>query len=307
MRTLSLVLVTLIWQAVGGMGLSQEQRSAGIRPTIRIQITFAEFSSTDNLSPLESIQDAEDPTAMVAHFAEQGLLVSKFEANLYGVADEKTTLSIQDTIPIKVGQTVGGRGGPGGFTQSQFINQNFGTMISVVPRLNDEGNIELTYTFERSRPVYQKEAAEGQDGSEQPAAGIPTPRPSSFTAGSTIVIPAQQTVVAGGTGSVKVGDQRQVEKNHMVLLLSAKVLGGSGRSNKIAQEVPPTDRKPIKNIHLRHAAAATAADVLRDVLKGEPIEIAVDERTNSLILKGSAEATEIAEALLLKIDEGESR
>ena len=63
----------------------------------------------------------------------------------------------------------------------------------------------------------------------------------------------------------------------------------------------PVDQ--LKIVQLKHAAAAALANVLHDTFAREPIRIAVDERTNSLLLRGSPERLEAVLALVARLDE----
>jgi hypothetical protein len=59
----------------------------------------------------------------------------------------------------------------------------------------------------------------------------------------------------------------------------------------------------FKVFSLRHSRATDAARVLREVLGGAATRLAVDERTNSLLVFADDETIKIVEALMMKLDE----
>ena len=68
------------------------------------------------------------------------------------------------------------------------------------------------------------------------------------------------------------------------------------------RELPPLKDAEIKFFSLKFVKAAQAADTIGTLLGREPVRIAIDDRTNSLIVVGKAESLTIIEALLSRLD-----
>ena len=66
-------------------------------------------------------------------------------------------------------------------------------------------------------------------------------------------------------------------------------------------QLPPGSMTKV--FSLRHSQAAESARVLSEILGGQPLRIAVDERTNSLIVMADEETGKMVEALLLRLDQ----
>jgi hypothetical protein len=67
--------------------------------------------------------------------------------------------------------------------------------------------------------------------------------------------------------------------------------------------LPPLEEADIKVFSLRHVNAVQAAQTIDSLLGPGPVRVAVDERTNSLIVAGKSESLTVIEALLMRLDE----
>lgn len=70
-----------------------------------------------------------------------------------------------------------------------------------------------------------------------------------------------------------------------------------------AQEQIPLEGAEIKVFTLRRAKASEAGDTIAALLGSGRVRVALDERTNALIVAGNAEALSMIEALLMRLDE----
>jgi hypothetical protein len=70
-----------------------------------------------------------------------------------------------------------------------------------------------------------------------------------------------------------------------------------------SRELPPLDEAEIKVFALRNARAVQAAEIVDSLLGAGVVRVAIDERTNSLIVAGNGDSLKVIEALLLRIDE----
>jgi hypothetical protein len=80
--------------------------------------------------------------------------------------------------------------------------------------------------------------------------------------------------------------------------LTAKLTESESRN-----ALPPLEEADIKVFSLRHVNAVQAAQTIDSLLGPGPVRVAVDERTNSLIVAGKSESLTVIEALLLRLDE----
>jgi type II secretory pathway component GspD/PulD (secretin) len=85
------------------------------------------------------------------------------------------------------------------------------------------------------------------------------------------------------------------------------VLTATAAETKAAAAAPAADRAEaaIKVFSLTKARAADLAKAIRPLLEGQPIVIAVDERSNSIIAQGTVEQLDIARALIFRLDGAE--
>jgi hypothetical protein len=67
---------------------------------------------------------------------------------------------------------------------------------------------------------------------------------------------------------------------------------------------PPVPGRPlgVKVFQLKHADAQRTADILTAILNGRGARLAVDDRTNSVVLASDAATAELARALIARLD-----
>jgi len=81
------------------------------------------------------------------------------------------------------------------------------------------------------------------------------------------------------------------------------------RKDLQAQPAAPGAKAEVRVFLLKNAAAAEAAKVLTQIFRGDKptLAIAADERTNSLVIRGSADDLAVAEAVLQRLDDAPAR
>jgi hypothetical protein len=72
-----------------------------------------------------------------------------------------------------------------------------------------------------------------------------------------------------------------------------------------ARELPPLEEAEIKIFSLQHVQAGDAAKVIEALLGQRQNRVALDERTNSLVVAGKSEMLEMVEAVLMRLDASE--
>jgi type II secretory pathway component GspD/PulD (secretin) len=197
-------------------------------------------------------------------------------------------LQFGERVPVVTGRNRGGFGGAGG-DSAIYTQASVGTMITAVARI-DGGDVIADIKFERSSVAGRP--AEAADANAAPQ-------------GTNTV--SVQTTVRAKTGEPLLVGGRQTggkEAGQTWLVLTASV--AAARPEAVPEPKPAAAKGPVdelKIVQLKHAAAAALANVLHDTFAREPIRIAVDERTNSLLLRGSPERLEAVLALVARLDE----
>ena len=99
---------------------------------------------------------------------------------------------------------------------------------------------------------------------------------------------------------IQISNRRICQVTWAASLLLA--LSGRGRAQ---EPTPPAPERTIKVFQLANARAGQLVEVLESVVQEG--RLAVDERTNSILLSGDAETARIAEALIEKLDSQETK
>ncbi|HZN35690.1 MAG TPA: secretin N-terminal domain-containing protein, partial [Pirellulaceae bacterium] len=165
-----------------------------------------------------------------------------------------------------------------------------GTMISAVSRVEADGSIVSDLKFERSL-VTPRRQPEGGD----PAAITPQGT-ASVNVRTTVRARPGEPVLVGGRQH---GSGKDAAQTWLVLTASVAPRA-AGEKPKAAAAAGPEEE--LKIVQLKNASAPALATVLASVFQRE-FRIAVDERTNSLLLRGSPERLVIAVALIARLDE----
>jgi hypothetical protein len=103
----------------------------------------------------------------------------------------------------------------------------------------------------------------------------------------------------------QIEQQRKVLQNELQQLDSMKVhlaTEMAGRQRPQEREALPADAT-TKIYSLRNSQASAMARVLDNVLGGKNLRMAVDERTNSLVVVAEQDTNQVVEALLLRLDQ----
>jgi type II secretory pathway component GspD/PulD (secretin) len=228
----------------------------------------------------------EMTAAKIMELEKQGKLDSLTRVKLSVVENVPGMVQYGDTVSIVTGRV---EGFPGRGQQSAFSRQNVGTMVSATARVEADGSIIIELNAERSGLVKPKPAAEG-DAQAEP------PKISQLTSRTTVRVASGKPVIVGGQQSAT-GN----ESVHSYMVLTASVAGGAK-----AAAAPRADARQvavIKVFTLVHARASDVIKAIRPILEGQPIVLAADERTNSVIAHATDEHLEIAAALIQRLDQ----
>ena len=228
----------------------------------------------------------EMTAAKILELEKQGKLDSLTRVKLSVVENVPGMVQYGDTVSLVTGRTDGfpGRGG-----QAAFSRQNVGTMVSATARVEADGSIIIELNAERSGLVKPKPAAEG-DAQAEPQ------KISQLTSRTTVRVASGKPVIVGGQQSAT-GN----ESVHSYMVLTASFAEGAK-----AAAAPQADARPVailKVFSLSHARATDVLKAIRPILEDEPIVLAADERTNSVIAQATNRHLEKAEALIQRLDE----
>jgi hypothetical protein len=99
--------------------------------------------------------------------------------------------------------------------------------------------------------------------------------------------------------------QLAAEREHQLAEMAQRLEEAMRQLTELEQsrELPPLDEAEIKVFALRNARAVQAAEIVDSLLGAGIVRVAIDERTNSLIVAGNGDSLKVIEALLMRIDE----
>jgi type II secretory pathway component GspD/PulD (secretin) len=260
--------------------LQGQEAKAGT--TIQLDLLVADVSAA-------ALGEGEVTAAKLLDLSQKGKLDSAARIRLSVLEDQQASAHFSEAVPVESGRTFGqgGQGGPR--SVPTYITQNFGTRVDLTARVEQDGMIVLQLQAERTRLIANRPA-----GEEAGAANI---------AARTTQARVQTTTRAKSGTPAIVGSQQSSVGNetiHTYFVLTSSVPEGG----KTAEAAPPLVTKVFA---LSHARASEMAKTLLPILEGQRITLAADERTNSLIVHGSADVLDVASALISRLDEAQAR
>jgi type II secretory pathway component GspD/PulD (secretin) len=276
MRYIPMFLVAAAILIVVKTGRCQERAAAG-RP-VAVEVLFADVSAA-------AAGEGELTAAKIVELAAQGKLESAMKIKLSLIENQQGSIQFGETVPLVTGrQTVpegfpGGRGGG-----STYSMQNLGTTVEATSRIEQDGTIAVQLSAEQSRLPKPRPPAEG----DAPPA-IESRRIAQTTARTTVRVTSGKPEIVGGQATTSADSSV-----HSYIVLTATVPEGA--------KAAAAPESMLKMFALRNAQAADLVLVIRTVLRNEPLTVAVDERSNSLVINGPPDSLSIVEALLVRLD-----
>jgi len=255
---------------------------------IAIDLVIADVGPVDKA---EAAPDDKDVPARVRDLEKQGKLARMTRMRLTTISEQVAMAQFGERVPLATGRTFGGRGGAaaaalvgggGGALEgpTSYTYQNIGTLINVVPKVEGD-RVIMECSVECTRLAPRKPATDKPEGSFEPTALETIQAKSAVTvkSGETVLLTGKQSSGADGI-------------TRTYVLVTATI-----------QDPGRKDAASIKIMTLVHAKAIGVAETLRDILGKTSLRISVDERTNSVVARGSAEDLEICEGIALRLDE----
>jgi type II secretory pathway component GspD/PulD (secretin) len=184
-----------------------------------------------------------------------------------------------ERVSVVTGHTsFGGRG-----SQNVTAQENLGTMVSVTARVDQDDSILMEFQAEQTRLAPTAARAEGENA-DRPAE---LPRTTTIATKSTLRIPQGKSVVAGSKTM-----RTPQGMTHTWILVSAH-----------AEAAAPEAESVLKIMALKHAQGEAIAGLLAGVFPTANYRVAVDARTNSLIISGSPAVLEKVVPLIAELDQ----
>jgi type II secretory pathway component GspD/PulD (secretin) len=290
MRVANTVVGAVLTLTLAAYAFAQET-GAKSQKVVTMHIVIATHTGSEAELDLKS---AEDVSARLDELLSSGTITSLTRATLTALDQRPAILQITDRVPVASSRVFrGGRGGEGGggFGQLTYMEQATGTQVSATPQVQPDGSVIVEFQVEKSRLLPQTPSATA--GGEAAAVEVPPPGMSTLSAQTTVGIAPGATVVVGGFQFA--GDE---PSSPAFILLSAEVAGGTSSTAQAAEELPK-----LIAFSLENASANLVAPVLAEVFAGRDLQIAVDERTNRLLVRAGEDDMHELEALLRLLDE----
>jgi type II secretory pathway component GspD/PulD (secretin) len=120
-----------------------------------------------------------------------------------------------------------------------------------------------------------------------------------LSAQSTVRIPKGEAVVVSASQSAAERDSRET-----LVLISASVAPAGSAASAADKSAAANEEKTLQVYALRNAEARQTAELLRSIASS-PLQVGVDLRTNSLIVRTADENRAEIEALLMRLDSEE--
>ncbi|MBC7857021.1 MAG: hypothetical protein IAF94_26625 [Pirellulaceae bacterium] len=254
----------------GGPLRRHENPPAG-RP-ISVEVVVAETPVSGN--------GKEMSAEKIAELEKAGKLVSLFRYWVSLVENQPSELHFGERVQVVVGRAnlAGGRG-----MQETSAYENVGTKLRVLGRIEGD-SILVQLEMDQTRLVPPPAKAEGEAG-ETPS----RPHTTTTSYQSTLAVPSGNTIVAGGKET-----QNERGKVQTWLLVSGSADGAK----------PVADEESITKIfRLINANADSLATILQGIFREDNVQIGVDARTNSLVVRGDAKTHEIVFSIIVALDE----
>jgi type II secretory pathway component GspD/PulD (secretin) len=260
--------------------------------TVSLSVTIA--SSADAALSLD--RDASELLQAVAELEKKQTLAHLTRIKLTALEDQPAQFQFGETTAVIVGRSItGGFGssrGPDGtpirsapMSVPNYQHQQTGTILMVTPRVAENG-VLVEVTLEQSR--YDKSRPASDDLNAAP------PDKPMINVKSTVLVPRDAPVVLGGFDRTTGGVTERT-----VVLLTASAAGppvAAAKSNPTTQ---------LKVFSLQRIDATAAQKSLEKLFADKDFTLAIDERSNSVLMKGNAEDLAVVEAILLRLDQVE--
>ncbi len=245
--------------------------------------------------------DADKIALRIKELQTQGKVAGYSKVRLSSVEGHPASAQFGERSSVMTGRMARGGGAPGGgpgggaFAAS-YSQVDMGTLVQVVSKIDENGDILLELQVEKSG-LARAPQAEGDPPADGAAAATP-PKTVTITAKSMLRLQNGQTRVAYGMDNSSAKDGPET-----LILVTAWF--DAAAAARAAERAAIEGQAELKVYQLKHSTAVNTAKVLTAVFREKSLRISADERTNSVIVQGLPAQLAAIEALLQKLDEEE--
>lgn len=283
--------VGLVWSVLAAQGLRAEDDASPAR-VVSVEVVIAEYTTPGKADPVAGLGASDKSAAdRLKQLAAQGQLGVVTQVRLSSLERQVASLQVGETTPVATGRTIRGGGPPGGGFPAtvNYSMVNVGTLVRVTPHVDERGAIVLALEIDRSR-LAAKAKAEGAVDPE-PARTV------SITAKSTLLVPPGQTVLLSGAREFA-----NDTTTDLLILVSGQVSETPQAKPKAAATSRNTPAKTLNLLPLHQIRATDAAQRINETLGQRDLSVAVEERTNSLLVLGDAAGLQAVKVLIAELD-----
>jgi type II secretory pathway component GspD/PulD (secretin) len=271
---------------LGGVGVlaAAEKEAAGKQ--VEIQVVIADVAAKDRPGEEAIAQSAEKVLALVRQLEEQGKLEACSRVRLATLERQAATVQFGERRAVVAGrrQAPGDRGFSG-FAQSSTM-ENLGVLVTATPEVAEDGSITVDLQIEKTR------LSEPPANDARPDADAPAPRTLSALTRARVRIEEGQAVAPGGV----VQSSTAKDQVSTLIVVTARTIGPDAR------RTADSGRRTFQVYALTYSHAATVLGTLKIIFDHKAPQMAVDERTNSLLVSGSDEEHAKVKAILQQLD-----
>jgi hypothetical protein len=258
-------------------------------------VAFTVTIATGSDAKLASQQEAGELTQIVAGLEKEGALTHISRMRFSTLEEQEVQFQFGETTSVVTGRTFGfggSRGGPagqpgGGGPQSvaSYQQEQTGTMVRTTARVVDAG-VVAEFSLEQSRFDRSRPAAEDPP--------MTPPEKAVTHVKTTVLIPRNESVLLGGFERTGNGVAHRT-----VVLVTANVTGPPVAAAAIRNGKP----RELRVFALKHADCGAMQSLLGELLAQRELTVAVDPRTNTVLVQADSDTMSVVEAILLRLDE----
>lgn len=261
---------------------------------VTIEVSIVELA--EKPSPEETLdgQSSQDLIARIRTLEKEGQLQGLTRLRLSALEGNQASAQIGGHVAISTGRNAfAGQPGRGGPVVTHTQMQNVGTLVRAITRIEPGDGIVMDLQIEKTSltrlprsPNAENTPSEGANGGGQVTTDFK----------STVRIPNGQTIVAQASGSSSAFD---APTRTVILVTATADPAPQGDAPPVAES---SNDPQLKIFSLEAAKATDMYDLIRELLPNYSISIAVDSRTNTLLVHAVPEHLKIVEGIISFLD-----
>jgi len=256
-------------------------------------ITFTVTIATWKEARLAKPDDPAAVAAAVAEMEKTGALSHLTRLKFSTLENQQAQFQFGESVSVVTGRNFGGFGGRGNVpgaggppSVATFQREQTGTIVNATARVVESG-VLAELMIEQTRFDQSKPAA------EDPTSAPPSKPTLSIRA--TATIPREAPLILGAFDTTTEGKSETTA----VLVTAA--------ASSPPQAAAAVDRPIIQVFSLQHVDGGALRKTLDELFPQRDFETAVDERSNTLLVKAGPETLDTIAAIILRLDEAPAR